>query len=552
MHRSHPDRQPHWLPVLALAAALPLYLPASAAFRAAATVAALLLAGFALWPASGCFRKQVPEFGRRCLGLRPSATGYRPSGLSLLLLWFACGLLAGVVLQARRESLASTSGTGLPISMIAYTEARLTADGNLSASSWRMYPVQLVQVRSRDGAQASAAGSGLFYVRGGLPLPPDTYIALSAGPEPEQRGSALLWFAEKADLQVLQAALPWQQLRFKARQALLAAIQQAAGPNAAPLMEALLLGVRDQLDSVVAANFRQAGCAHILALSGQHLSILTGMLSLLLGWLPAKRTARLVNCLLIGVYIAITGAGPSVLRAALMFWYASLGRLLDRPQPAAAGLGFAFFVSVLLQPESCGSLSFILSYTASAGILAFGPAFAFLLRRLLPPSWASALGTGWAAFLATAAVVAGSFGVLYPAGPFVSILAAPLVVALLWVGVAASVVVAVCPFLARLTRPVCGALYELLQQLMATGARLPALQLPEGQARLAVSAAIALCALLVYAVLHVRFRQPTRLQLAQRTGRTAGQPGLCHAKKVRPELPDQPGCPPAPLRPAAG
>ncbi|MBU0936851.1 MAG: ComEC/Rec2 family competence protein [Spirochaetes bacterium] len=545
MHRSHPDRQPHWLPVLALAAALPLYLPASPVCRAATTLLALLLAGIALRPATG-------GTARHPVLVRIPVAAKRPDGLSLLLLWLACGLLAGVVLQARRESLASASGTGLPSSMISYTEASLTADGYLSASGWRMYPVQLVQVRSSAGAQASAAGSGLFYVRGGLALPPGSRITVQAKPVPAQNGPALLWFAEKADLRLKQAAPPWQQLRFRARQALLAAIRQAAGADAAPLMEALLLGVRDQLNSELAANFRQAGCAHILALSGQHLSILTGMLGLLLGWLPAKRTARLVNCLLIGVYIAITGAGPSVLRAALMFWYASLGRLLDRPQPAAASLGFAFFASLLLQPENCASLSFILSYSASAGILAFGPAFAFLLRRLLPPSWASALGTGWAAFLATAAVVAGSFGVLYPAGPFISILAAPLVVALLWAGVSASLLVAICPALASLTKPVCSSLYELLQLLMAAGVGRPALPLPEGRSRLMVSTAIALSVLLVYAVLHVRFRQPTRLQLAQRTGRTAGQPGLCHAKKVRPELSDQPGCPSAPLRPAAG
>ncbi|MDR0302068.1 MAG: ComEC/Rec2 family competence protein, partial [Treponema sp.] len=82
---------------------------------------------------------------------------------------------------------------------------------------------------------------------------------------------------------------------------------------------ALLLGIRDNLDTNLAAMYRDAGCSYILALSGMHLAVLAAMIAFLLKKPLGLKGASIAGALIICLYCFIVGPMPSLNRAAIMY-----------------------------------------------------------------------------------------------------------------------------------------------------------------------------------------------------------------------------------------
>ena len=189
---------------------------------------------------------------------------------------------------------------------------------------------------------------------------------------------------------------------------------------------AMLLGMRDDLEADFSEAFRNSGCSYILALSGMHLAILSGILAFLIRRPLGIRWASLVGALFIVFYVFIAGSQPSLVRSAIMYLIASLalwGLLKTR---AISLLGMAFIIQLLFQSETGISISFILSYLALAGMLTLGETFHSFFRGRLPEILNRALSASLGAFIFTAPVVAHFFGTLKPIGIIAGLLVVPL------------------------------------------------------------------------------------------------------------------------------
>lgn len=141
---------------------------------------------------------------------------------------------------------------------------------------------------------------------------------------------------------------------------------------------ALILGERAELDPELRAAYAAGGAAHILALSGAHLmmlSLLIQRLTALMKLLPGGRTAAtfLLVALLMG-YALMTGAAPSVVRAAWTASLLALAPLVYRRADPLNVLGAAFSLQILYDPFVLYDWGFQLSYAAVAGILLLVPA----------------------------------------------------------------------------------------------------------------------------------------------------------------------------------
>jgi competence protein ComEC len=191
------------------------------------------------------------------------------------------------------------------------------------------------------------------------------------------------------------------------------------------LASALLLGMRDDLDVELSDAFRNSGCTHILALSGMHLAILSGILAFLIRKPLGIRWASLVGAVFVLVYVFVAGSQPSLVRAAIMYFigtFAIWGLLKPRPLSL---LCVAFMIQLLFQSETGVSLSFILSYLALLGILTLGEAARDLFRGRLPELIGAGLSASIGAFVFTAPVVALYFGSVRPIGILAGLVAAP-------------------------------------------------------------------------------------------------------------------------------
>ncbi len=138
---------------------------------------------------------------------------------------------------------------------------------------------------------------------------------------------------------------------------------------------ALLTGDRSLLRASTTNDFRAAGVAHLLAISGLHVSLVGGFAMALLALIFGRRRAvyLLVPVCLVLLYAALAGFAPPVTRAAIMFCVFVLGRLLGRGSHTLAALALAAMVMIAWEPALVTSLSFQLSFAAMLGISFVAP-----------------------------------------------------------------------------------------------------------------------------------------------------------------------------------
>lgn len=130
--------------------------------------------------------------------------------------------------------------------------------------------------------------------------------------------------------------------------------------------------------------FRLSGVAHVLVLSGMHVSLVVATIAALLRLLPPlRRRWRTKTCLTIAltaVFVLLTGAGIPALRAWLCLTLYLVGHMLGRRSLSLGLLYSSAVVQLLLCPSVLHSWSFLLTYTAVLSI----HLFRYPLTRLIP------------------------------------------------------------------------------------------------------------------------------------------------------------------------
>ena len=248
----------------------------------------------------------------------------------------------------------------------------------------------------------------------------------------------------------------------------------------AALLAALSLGERAELGDL-RELFQKAGLAHVLALSGLHLSVLAGAAARLLGGRRGWRRPLLL--VLTAAFTAVAGVTPSLLRAAFMTGAWLLVEAAGRGRAdGRTVLCLAAFVSLTWRPAWLYDLSFQLSYLALAGLLAAAPGLARRVRGLPVVSVRRVLLTGIGASLAAQlpalSVTAGTFNSVPLFGTVANLVAVPLASVLVPLALLAAVTGAVALPLAVPFKLLAAPLSGLLIRSAELGARLP--QLPWG------------------------------------------------------------------------
>lgn len=150
------------------------------------------------------------------------------------------------------------------------------------------------------------------------------------------------------------------------------AIQSLISPVYSGICSAVLLGDRNNLNSEFQQNIKVAGCSHVLAVSGLHLSIITCFLMLIFKRIfKKKQIVAAVSIISVFCFMAITGFVPSVRRAGIVIITALVGDILGAKRYRFAGVGFAALLIPLINPFIAGDIGMLLSFTSSVGIMLF-------------------------------------------------------------------------------------------------------------------------------------------------------------------------------------
>ncbi len=355
--------------------------------------------GIQLWfmapvePAPVAHLALVAGFGAAALAFR-RAVGRRP------LLWAALGLVVlGVSVAGLRARIvaapvlaasvdATVEGVIREISQTASGRPRVLLDDVFLFGSGPGETPARVRVALRKAADLEGLAPGMrvsIFARLGPPAGPVEPGGFDFRRMAWFDGLGAVGFARSAPAALeAGAAGPWRRaalalaaLRVRIAEGFRAALPGERGAFAA----AVTVGERYGVPKEANEALRAANLAHLLAISGLHMGLVTGLVfsaaRLLLAAIPwtaahwrTKRIAAIVALVAATGYLFLSGAEVATQRSWIMVAVALTAVLLDRPAITLRALAAAAALILLVAPESLLSVGFQMSFAATAAIVA--------------------------------------------------------------------------------------------------------------------------------------------------------------------------------------
>ena len=158
-------------------------------------------------------------------------------------------------------------------------------------------------------------------------------------------------------------------------------------PNEYAVANAMVVGLRDDIDNDLLNAYSASGAIHVLSVSGMHVGILFLFLGWILGWIKkqGKYGNQIFTVLIISIlwaYAVFTGLSSTVLRATVMFSFIQLGTAIDRKQNIYNTLAISALLLLCWNPYWLIDVGFQLSYLAIIGIVFLHP----YLNQLATPN----------------------------------------------------------------------------------------------------------------------------------------------------------------------
>jgi competence protein ComEC len=226
------------------------------------------------------------------------------------------------------------------------------------------------------------------------------------------------------------------------RMAISAHVQKVLDGRAGGFAAAITTGDRSGMDQATLEDLRASNLAHLLAISGLHMGLLTGFvfgaarigLSLVPRAalvLPAKKIAAILALGAGAVYLALSGGNVATERAFIMVAVMFLALLVDRRAITLRAVAVAALIVLTLRPEALYGPGFQMSFAATTALVAvFGALRTRPGERRRWPKWATFIwGVALSSFvagMATAPIAAAHFNQVPHYGLIANIVSVPL------------------------------------------------------------------------------------------------------------------------------
>lgn len=149
-------------------------------------------------------------------------------------------------------------------------------------------------------------------------------------------------------------------------------LNTSLSPPCQDLMIALLLGDGRQIAPSVRERFSQAGIAHILALSGMHVGLISTLIWFLffpLDYLRLKKLRLVITLVVLVGFAWLTGLSASVVRATIMIGFTLIAIVLYRKSSALNALCVSALLTLCVWPTAIFQAGFQLSYVTVIAIV---------------------------------------------------------------------------------------------------------------------------------------------------------------------------------------
>jgi competence protein ComEC len=238
-------------------------------------------------------------------------------------------------------------------------------------------------------------------LRGDLTFRPGSYIKMRAilGPPPDPAMPGGFDFARMSYYQGIGGSgyslskpemVAGKELPFDLKlRAPLAALRAQIGSRITSILPgqtgevaaALTVGQTAGLDEKAMDDLRGSGLAHVISISGLHMSLVAGTVFWFLRWVlalfpsialryPVRTIAGGAALFCVTVYLALSGASIAAVRSYLMIAVVFLAILLNRPALSLRNIALAGFLILIVLPDSLIDVSFQMSFAATAALIA--------------------------------------------------------------------------------------------------------------------------------------------------------------------------------------
>ena len=227
---------------------------------------------------------------------------------------------------------------------------------------------------------------------------------------------------------------------FSLRMTISQAVQAAMPGETGAFAAAIMTGDRSGMGQGTLTDLRASNLAHLLAISGLHMGLLTGFVfaviryglalfpSIALRW-PTKKVAAVCAMIVGAFYLLLSGGNVATERAFIMVAVMLVAVLLDRRALTLRAVAIAAVIVLVWQPEAITGPGFQMSFAATTALVAaFAGLRRFDLSRL--PKWTrpilSVVVSSFIAGLATAPFAAAHFNQIAHYGLIANLLSVPL------------------------------------------------------------------------------------------------------------------------------
>lgn len=266
----------------------------------------------------------------------------------------------------------------------------------------------------------------------------------------------------------------WRSRLGRVQEAILAYVRQHYREPQASLLNGILVGNTDGMPDVEQRAFQATGTTHIVALSGFNVTII---ITVVIAWLQVvvgRRWAWLPAVGLVTVFIIMSGASSSVVRAGCMTVIVHIALHLGRPIRAWRVIAYAAMIMIIVNPlVVIYDLGFQLSFLATIGLMGLSKPLTTILQRWLRGGGLTEnLGTTLAAMIATEPLLLWRFGRLSLVAPIINVVVLPFIPIAMATGALSLLGLAWSP-IATVAAPLTDAILRFILAVISWGAALP-------------------------------------------------------------------------------
>ena len=157
------------------------------------------------------------------------------------------------------------------------------------------------------------------------------------------------------------------------------------GSESAALLPGMALGDTSLQSQSMTDAMRHAGLSHLTAVSGANFAIVSAFIFLVIGWITRRRNLQIVfTAIFLVLFIFLVRPTPSVLRAAVMAGVFLVSRASGERRSAINALAFAITILLLVNPFQAFDPGFILSVSATSGLILLAPRLQTKISTWLP------------------------------------------------------------------------------------------------------------------------------------------------------------------------